>query len=338
MSVPLLLQRDFPLQSLNTFGIAARARYYARIESAEQLRQLDQLPELQDLPRLILGGGSNVVLTGDFAGVVLHAALAGREKIGEDAQSILVRAGAGESWHGIVQWTLEQGWGGLENLSLIPGSVGAAPIQNIGAYGVEMKDRFHSLRWFEFATGTIHELHDCGFSYRDSIFKHDLLGQGMILDVTFALPKAWQPMLGYGDIARALGDIARPSPQQVSQAVCAIRRSKLPDPEMIGNVGSFFKNPVVDQSTRDRLLQLFPQLVSYAQPDGDYKLAAGWLIEQCGWKGRSAGAVGMYQRQALVMVNLGSASGADVVALARAIQTDVQNTFGVLLEPEPVFV
>lgn len=334
------LQTDVPLQSFTTFGIAVKARFYIRVTQIEQLQLLNQLPELSGMPRLILGGGSNVILTKDFPGVVIHMALPGRECISEDAQFRYVRAAAGEVWHDFVQWTLAQGWGGLENLSLIPGSVGAAPIQNIGAYGVELKDYFHSLSWYEFATRKIHNktAEDCQFLYRDSVFKHALHDQGVILSVTFALPKQWQANLGYSDVAKALQLVRQPTPEDVSLAICAIRQSKLPDPKQIGNVGSFFKNPLVSGELRAKLVQRFPELVSYPQENEQFKLAAGWLIERAGWKGRSFGSVGVYEKQALVLVNLGGAKGEEVRQLARAIQSDVYGKFGVKLEVEPVLV
>jgi len=340
MSLIQLIQSNVSLRFFTTFGIAASARFYLHVMEVAQLQQLNQLPELAGLPRLILGGGSNLILTRDFPGLVLHIALTGRGRVNEDDQFTYVRAAAGEVWHGFVQWTLTQGWGGLENLSLIPGSVGAAPIQNIGAYGVEIKDCFHSLSWFEFATGKIHTFThaDCQFAYRDSVFKHALRDQGVILDVTFALAKSWQPKLSYGDVAQNFHDIATPTPQQISTAICAIRQEKLPDPKIIGNAGSFFKNPLVSAEIRTVLLTRFPQLVSYPQAAGQYKLAAGWLIENAGWRGRVLGRVGVYQKQALVLVNLGGASGAEVIALAQEIQADVRRQFGVSLEVEPVLI
>jgi len=342
MSLPQLLQSNVPLRSFTTFGIAACAQFYLRVTEVAQLQQLSQLSELTDLPRLILGGGSNLILTRDFPGLVLHIASTGRERVREDEQFIYVRAAAGEVWHDFVLWTLAQGWGGLENLSLIPGSVGAAPMQNIGAYGVELKDSFHSLSWFEFATGTIHTLThaDCQFAYRDSVFKHALRDQGVILDVTFALAKQWQAKLGYGEVANALQEVEKLTPQQISAAICAIRHSKLPDPNVIGNAGSFFKNPLVSAEVCAALLARFPHLVNYPQTDGQYKLAAGWLIELAGWKGRvlDGGRVGVYQKQALVLVNLGGATGSEVIALAQKIQADVQLQFGVSLEIEPVLI
>lgn len=328
------IQSNVPLQAHTTFGTAALAHKYARITEVAQLRQLDDV----NLPRFILGGGSNVIFTRDFDGLVLHMALMGRECVAEDNDYYYVCAAAGESWHDFVQWTLAQGWGGLENLSLIPGSVGAAPMQNIGAYGVEMKECFHSLSWFEFATGTTHTFKhaDCQFAYRESVFKRALSGKGVILEVTFALAKQWQAKLGYGEVAKALQAVDSPTPQQVSAAVCAIREGKLPDPKVIGNVGSFFKNPLVSAEKMHTLLEAYPGVVHYVQDDGRYKLAAGWLIEQAGWKGRRLGRVGVYEKQALILANLGGAVGAEVLQLAWAIQESVQQQFGVQLEIEPV--
>ncbi|PUA16758.1 UDP-N-acetylmuramate dehydrogenase [Glaciimonas sp. PCH181] len=336
------LQTDFSLRRHNTLGIDAMARAYLPISSLAELKEIGADPQLSQWPRLILGGGSNLVLTQNFDGLVLHICNQGIEIVGEDADATYVRAAAGESWHSLVAWTLAQGLGGLENLSLIPGNVGAAPIQNIGAYGVEMQDRFHALTAFDFVSGELLTLghEDCAFAYRDSIFKHRLRGRAVVIDVTFSLPKRWQANVRYGDIAQELKErgIAVPNALDVSNAVIAIRTRKLPDPAVIGNAGSFFKNPIVPIAQRDALLTQYPELVSYPQGDGGFKLAAGWLIDQCGWKGRSLGAVGMYQKQALVLVNLGGATGQDVVRLSQAVQADVMARFGVLLEPEPIFV
>jgi UDP-N-acetylmuramate dehydrogenase len=339
----LPIEHDVSLQPFNTFGIAARARRYLRVEDPAQLAQLLADPGLSALPRLVLGGGSNLLIThGEVDSLVLHMALMGKEIVGETADAILVRARAGENWHEFVQFTLDQGLGGLENMSLIPGTVGASPIQNIGAYGAEVKDLFHSLTAFDFATGATRTMTaaDCRFAYRDSVFKHEDGRSLAVLDVSFALPKAWTPNLRYAELAQAIeaAGIAAPTPRQVSDAVVAIRRRKLPDPAEIGNAGSFFKNPVVTGEHCARLLEQWPNLVHHRQPDGSEKLAAGWLIDQCGWKGRSLGRAGVYPKQALVLVNNGGASGEEVLALARAIQADVQGRFGVLLEPEPVMV
>ncbi|MDB5990445.1 MAG: UDP-N-acetylenolpyruvoylglucosamine reductase [Herbaspirillum sp.] len=339
---PIPLQRDFPLRNLNTFGIDAAADAYLPVVDADLLRAVRNDAVLAALPRLVLGGGSNLLLTRDFPGLVLHMRNTGIAIVDSDDRATYVRAAAGENWHRLVLWTLEQGLGGLENLSLIPGNVGASPIQNIGAYGVEIKDILHSLTIYDFISDEISTLHnaDCEFAYRDSIFKHALRSRAVVLDVTFALPRQWQPQIGYAELAKALaaGGSSQPTPAQISQAVIAIRSAKLPDPAVVGNAGSFFKNPVVPAQQRNDLLQDFPGLISYIQADGSFKLAAGWLIDQCGWKGKTMGAAGVYPQQALVLVNNGGASGAEIVALARAIQADVQMRFGVMLEPEPVFI
>ncbi|NHZ63878.1 UDP-N-acetylmuramate dehydrogenase [Massilia genomosp. 1] len=347
MPTDLVISPDFSLRSVNTFGIDARARAYLRVTQVGQLVQVLADPVLAAMPRLLLGGGSNIVLTGDFDGLVLHMAIAGRAVVGEDGGSVLVRAGAGENWHGFVQWTLAQGLGGLENMALIPGTVGASPIQNIGAYGAEVKDVLHALTVFDVASGELRTMDAaaCRFGYRDSVFKHADGAGLVIVDVTFALARAWAPNLKYAELAQELAasglaasGLAAPGAQQVSDAVVAIRRRKLPDPAQIGNAGSFFKNPVVSSEQCAALLAVHPALVHHKQADGSEKLAAGWLIDQCGWKGRSLGAAGVYEKQALVLVNRGGASGAEVLALARAIQADVLARFGVALETEPVFV
>jgi UDP-N-acetylmuramate dehydrogenase len=342
MHPDLAIVPDFPLQTLNTFGIAARARAYLRLTDAAQLGAVLADPRLAGMPRLLLGGGSNIVLTGNVDALVVHMAIAGRAVAGGDAGHTLVRCGAGENWHGFVQWTLAQGLGGLENMALIPGTVGAAPIQNIGAYGTELKDVFHSLTAYDMGSGRLRTMlaPECRFGYRDSIFKHADGADLVIVEVTLALPRAWQPNLRYAELAQAVAEagLAAPTAQQVSDIVVAIRRRKLPDPALVGNAGSFFKNPVVTQAHCAQLLASFPGLVHHAQADGSEKLAAGWLIDQCGWKGRTMGAAGVYPKQALVLVNNGGASGAEVVALARAIQADVAARYGVQLETEPVFI
>lgn len=341
------MQNNFPLLALNTLGIDAKAHAYVQLTSLDDVLavwrdvQSPQWQQSQQLPRLVLGGGSNIVLTGDFPGLVLHMCNKGIALVKEDEHAYYVQAQAGESWHQLVLWTLKQGWGGLENLSLIPGSVGAAPVQNIGAYGAELKDYLHALTMFDFETGQISTLNnaDCAFAYRDSIFKHALRERAIILDVTLALPKRWQANLTYPELAQALqtDGLQTPSAQQISDAVIAIRRRKLPDPALIGNVGSFFKNPIIDANQHVALLQQYPQLPSYVLPDGKIKLAAGWLIQQCGWKGKSMGGAGVYDKQALVLINRGGASGQDIAQLAAAIQKDVLAQFGVALEVEPVF-
>jgi UDP-N-acetylmuramate dehydrogenase len=332
----------FPLKAHNTFGFDVEARYACRIEYESQLAAAVNDPRAAGLQRLVLGGGSNVVLTGDFDGLVLLVALKGRRLAREDDDAWYVEAAAGENWHEFVAWSLEQRLPGLENLALIPGTVGAAPIQNIGAYGLEMCERFASLRAVELATGEVVELDAdaCRFGYRDSFFKREGRDRFVITSVTFRLPKAWTPRAGYADIARELaadgfGD-ASPTAQAIFDAVVAVRRAKLPDPLELGNAGSFFKNPVIDADQFNVLQQREPDVVSYRQTDGRVKLAAGWLIDRCGWKGRAMGAAAVHDRQALVLVNRGGATGAEILALARAIQQDVLQRFGVELEPEPI--
>ena len=342
MAHTLPIQYDFSLRKHNTFGVEASAHAYLPITSTDMLVAVKSDAALAVLPRLVLGGGSNILLTRDFPGLVLHMETRGMAIVGEDDDATYVRAAAGENWHQFVLWTLAQGLGGLENLSLIPGSVGAAPIQNIGAYGIEIKDRLHALTLFDFETGEQVTLDKdaCMFGYRDSVFKHRLRDRAVVLDVTFALPKKWQPDLRYADVTQELAarGIGEPTAQDISAAVIAIRSRKLPDPAVIGNAGSFFKNPVVTTMQRDALLARYPQLVNYAQPDGSVKLAAGWLIDQCGWKGKTAGAAGVYEKQALVLVNRGGASGSEIAQLAHPIQADVSKRFDVLLEPEPIFL
>jgi len=253
-----------------------------------------------------------------------------------------VEAGAGESWHGLVQWTLAQGLPGLENLALIPGTVGAAPVQNIGAYGVELKDRFESLDAVDLVTGRTVTLDAaaCRFGYRDSVFKQHLAGKSVITRVRFRLPRPWLPVLGYLDLERKRAEtgITEPDARTIFNWVCAIRRAKLPDPAVIGNAGSFFKNPVVSAEQCRDIIDRDPEVVHYPLPDGSAKLAAGWLIDACGWKGKAVGGAAVYDKQALVLVNRGGATGGEVVTLARAIQESVYGRFGIRLEPEPVVV
>ncbi len=336
-----ILVPDYSLRACNTFGFDARARWFCRIDSAGQFAAALRDPRVAGLPHLVLGGGSNIVFTRDFEGVALLVALAGKRLVREDGEAWYVEAAGGENWHAFVAWTLANGLPGLENLALIPGTVGAAPIQNIGAYGLEMAERFHSLCAIELATGEAVELDaaQCRFGYRDSFFKQEGRAKFAITSVTFRLPKAWTPRADYADVAGALAASgAGASPQAIFDAVVAVRRAKLPDPAVLGNAGSFFKNPVVDEKTYEALVAREPGIVSYRQADGRVKLAAGWLIDRCGWKGRTMGQAAVHQRQALVLVNRGGATGAEVLALAQAIQEDVLARFGVRLEPEPVVI
>ncbi len=337
-----VVRRDVALDALNTFRLPARAAQLVVIDTLSGLQALLQNECWQAAPRrLVLGGGSNLVFTGDFSGLVVKVGLRGRQLVGEDEQCWRVAAAAGENWHDFVRWTLAQGWPGLENLSLIPGTVGAAPVQNIGAYGLEVAERIDSLTVVDLQDGRVHRLlpADCAFGYRDSLFKRQP-GRWLIASVCFRLPRPWQPRLDYAELAREVQTVAGTAPTalQVSEAVIRIRRRKLPDPAEIGNVGSFFKNPVVDAAAFSRLAARWPSLPHYPQPDGRVKLAAGWLIEQCGLKGRNLGPVGCFERQALVLVNRGGATGQDVVRAASLIRAEVRARFDIELEAEAVFV
>ena len=352
----MLVENNVSLQSLNTFGIAARAQRLVRLRSENDLRDLMNSPDWQrpsaTHPVFVLGGGSNLVLTGDLKALVLRVQIAGRRLLEESSRGWLVEAGGGENWHDFVAWTLAQGWPGLENMALIPGSVGASPVQNIGAYGVELQDRFHSLDAMDLETGRLFSLDaaQCGFGYRDSVFKHvpsdersyGLAGRALITRVRFWLPKPWKPVLGYLDLERRMAEtgIHAPDAQQIFDWIVAIRRAKLPDPAVIGNAGSFFKNPTVTPEQCADIIARDPKVVHYPMPDGNIKLAAGWLIDACGWKGKSVGNAGVYEKQALVLVNRGGPSdpctGGEVMTLAKAIQTSVYERFGLRLEPEPV--
>ena len=329
------------LTPFNTLALPGKAARYLKITDAAQLTAISP----GDGRRFVLGGGSNLVLGGDFDGLVLHMAIPGKRLLREDAEACYIEAGAGENWHDFVQWTLAQGWPGLENLSLIPGTVGAAPIQNIGAYGLEVGERLHSVQTWDFEKQTFFTVdrENCHFSYRDSVFKQQgwhLNGRIAIVSVIFRLPKAWRPNIGYADLRQELAahGIAEPGARDVADAVIAVRRRKLPDPAKTPNAGSFFHNPVVDRKIADALKAQYPALPCYPQPDGRIKLAAGWLIEQAGWKGKDLGPVGMYEKQALVLVNRGGASGADVRRTMAAVQAAVREKFAVDLSPEPVFL
>jgi UDP-N-acetylmuramate dehydrogenase len=342
---PSFVEAGVDLGPFNTLALPGQAALYARVTRHEQLRQLAAAGLPAGQRRFVLGGGSNLVLSGDFDGLLLHMAITGRRLLGEDAEAWYVAAGAGENWHDFVIWTLDQGWPGLENLALIPGTVGAAPIQNIGAYGLEVAERFHALTACDMESGEdVHFDRDAlRFAYRHSLFKQEgwhLNGRYAVCEVIFRLPKAWQPLTRYADLAAELAvrQLASPNARQIAEAVVAIRQRKLPDPARLPNAGSFFHNPIVDPATAARLSQAYPALPCYVQADGRVKLAAGWLIEQCGWKGKTLGCVGMYEKQALVLVNQGGAAGAGVVAVMQAVQRDVRERFALDLTPEPVFL
>ena len=347
----MLVEKNVPLQSCNTFHIVAKAHSLVRVTSEADVQTVVASPEWGALDKFVLGGGSNIVLTGDVKALVLKVEIKGKRVVDETTKAFVVEAGAGENWHDFVTWTLQQGYPGLENLALIPGLVGAAPVQNVGAYGVELQDRFDSLDAVDLQTGKLFTLNaaQCAFGYRDSVFKHaspiqtpglGLAGRALITRVRFSLPKPWKAVLGYADIERKLmeANIAHPSALHIYQWICDIRRAKLPDPDVIGNAGSFFKNPTVTPEQCADIIARDPQIVHYDLANGSVKLAAGWLIDACGWKGKSVGNAGVYEKQALVLVNRGGATGGEVMTLARAIQTSVYERFGIRLEPEPTVV
>ncbi len=334
------------LVALNTFGIAAEAEQFAVFHSRDQIPDLIEQCRSHD-GAFFLGGGSNILLTRDLPGLTIQVDLHGMTVDRSDNEAIRVTVEAGENWHACVMSLLRQDVPGLENLALIPGTAGAAPIQNIGAYGLEASERIESVEVLDWKDGTISYLPaaDCQFSYRESIFKRHP-GRWLVLSVTFRCPhpEQWQATTSYRELADELSKrlegaaVQTATPLQVAEAVIAIRSRKLPDPRQIGNAGSFFKNPVVSSHERKALIESHPDMVNYPQADGSYKLAAGWLIDRCGWKGRVIGDAGVHANQALVLVNRGGASGADIMALAQAIQSDVHDRFGVTLEPEPVFL
>ena len=330
------------LKPYNTFGLPAVAHTLVRIASDADVRRVVDSSTLGLAPKFILGGGSNIILTKDMPQIVLKVEVRGLRVVEERADAWIVEAGAGESWHALVDYTLQRGCPGLENLALIPGSVGGAPVQNIGAYGVELQDRFESLDAVDLVTGRSVTLgpHTCAFAYRDSVFKHALAGRSCITRVRFRLPRPWRPVLGYLELQKKVAEtgIDAPDARQIFDWVCAIRRAKLPDPAAIGNAGSFFKNPVVTPEQCRDIIGRDPEIVHYPMPDGSVKLAAAWMIDACGWKGKFVGDAGVYEKQALVLVNRGAAIGSEVMTLARAIQESVYGRFGIRLEPEPVLV
>ena len=336
-------QHDYPLAPHTTFGLPARAAHYIELTDSGDLPEICRLPEFDAATVCWLGGGSNVLFMQDFPSLVVRMATRGIRELERTPDSVLLEAQAGENWHGFVQSSLHMGLGGLENLSLIPGTVGASPVQNIGAYGVEVKDRIHSVRCFDVQTQEWRELSnaECRFAYRDSIFKHEGRQRYVITSVVFRLDTQFVPNVKYGDLAQVLAEQCgsrAPTAQDVAQAVCAIRRSKLPDPAVLGNVGSFYKNPLVDAAHAQTLLAQYPQMPHYPQPDGRVKLAAGWLIDQCGLKGKTIGGAAVHDKQALVLVNKNHATAADVRALSDEICRIVAQRFAVDLQPEPVWL
>lgn len=335
-----MIQENVDLQSLNTFGLKARARYFCHADSELALKEALQFAKAHELALLVMGGGSNLLLREDFSGLVIRVALTGIDCEVRDEQSVIVDVASGENWHEFVAHCLASGWYGLENLALIPGSVGAAPIQNIGAYGVEVGDFIDGVRVLDIATGQrqILSREACEFGYRDSVFKRSLSGNTVILGVRFRLRRQARPNIRYAALAEALQG-RKADPQRIFETVCAIRRSKLPDPTRLGNAGSFFKNPVIDAALYARLQQTAHDIPGFVSADGkSVKVPAAWLIERAGWKGRAVGGAAVYERQALVIVNRDNASAEDVVRLATEIMASVHQQFGVVLEPEVQWV
>ena len=334
----LQLQVDASLKPFNSFGVDVRARLFAEAHNDDEVREALQYCAERELPLLVIGGGSNVLLTQDVQALVLRMATRGIRVIEDGGQRVVVEAEAGEVWHAFVLWTLAQGFAGLENLSLIPGTVGAAPMQNIGAYGVEIKDVFAGLTALDRQTGQLRDftLEECNFGYRDSVFKQHP-GRWLILRVRFALSRAARLHLEYGPVRQRLSEqgILQPTATDVSRAISSIRSEKLPDPAVLGNAGSFFKNPVVSSALAAELKLTHPNLVGYPQADGQVKLAAGWLIETAGWKGFREDDAGVHRLQSLVLVNYGAATGLQLLSLAQRIQEDIARRFNVKLEMEP---
>lgn len=332
-----MIQHNVSLQPYNTFGIDVPAAGFARFSSVEELDTVLSENNTR-LPLMILGGGSNVLLTQPVQALVLKNEITGFEQLNETDTTIDVRVGAGEEWHGFVRYCVERGWGGVENLSLIPGSVGASPMQNIGAYGAEIKDCFVSLEAFHILKREVEifTASDCAFGYRESVFKRELKGQYIITSVTYRLQKTPVFNTGYGAIQselEAMG-VKELSVKAISQAVINIRTGKLPNPKELGNAGSFFKNPVVSKDVLESILEKYPDAPHYPQADGKEKLAAGWLIEQLGWKGKRVGNCGVHAKQALVLVNYGGATGQEIYDLSQAILDSVYKQFNVPLERE----
>lgn len=332
------IKKDFPLKQYNTFGIDAKCDFFAEFRDIDTLKQLLLNPGLTDLEKLVLGGGSNILFTKDFPGLVLKNSLKGIEIIKENDDHIWVKSGAGEIWHELVLYCINRNYAGIENLSLIPGLTGAAPMQNIGAYGVELKSVFENLEALRIKDGKFYSFKnaDCEFGYRESIFKKSLKGQFIITSVTLRLNKKPAYNISYGAIQQTLEEhgIKELSIKAISDAVISIRQSKLPDPQVIGNAGSFFKNPEIPAQTYVLLSHEYPEMPNYKLPDEMVKIPAGWLIEQCGWKGKKVGNTGSHINQSLVLVNYGQATGEEIKDLAFKIQNSVKEKFGIELNPE----
>jgi len=332
------IKEHISLLPFNTFRIDCSARYFVEVQATENLAELREMPVYKENNLLVLGGGSNVLFSGDFNGLVLHNCMEGIEVIDQDEDSVWINARGGENWHKLVTHCVDKGWGGIENLALIPGSVGASPIQNIGAYGVELKDVFVSLEAYHWKSGEVKVYYkdDCRFGYRDSIFKRDLKGKVFITSVTLKLARFPQVNTSYGAINNVLKEhgIENPTISDIYNTVINIRQSKLPDPKEIGNAGSFFKNPELPAEQAKAILSSYPNAPHYIVSESIIKIPAGWMIDQCGWKGFVDGDAGVHDKQALVLVNHGASNGREIRALAQKIMDSVKTKFGVGLTPE----
>lgn len=337
-----VLREHVSLKPYHTFGLAAKARFFCEIDSEPALQALLKSPTFIKYPHVFLGEGSNTLFTQDFPGIVVRLNIKGVQRLAENKEGIYLKVSAGENWHDFVKYTLENHYYGLENLSLIPGSVGAAPVQNIGAYGVEVKDVISQVDAVDVVSGEkrVFENDECYFAYRDSCFKSDLKGRYIITAVSFRLKKQAQLNLDYAGLNESIKKIGlkTPTPLEVSDVVCSLRQEKLPDPKKIKNAGSFFKNPIISKTHYLNLQKQFPEIKSFKLENQEYKVSAGWLIECCGFKGESIGSVGVYEKQALVLINDGGASGKDVHRAITRITEKVDMTFGIFLEVEPTLL
>jgi UDP-N-acetylmuramate dehydrogenase len=329
---------NYPLLNLNTFGLDIKAKYFTSINTVNELIEIKKTNEFKDLELLVLGGGSNILFTKDFDGLVILNNIKGKEIIVQNHHSVFLKIGAGENWHELVMYCVDKGWGGIENLSLIPGNTGTAPMQNIGAYGVEIKETFVELEALEILSGKIVKFNnsDCEFGYRESVFKNKMKNQYIILNITLELKKNPVFNVNYGDVKTILENqnIKNPSIKDVSNAIISIRRSKLPDPKKIGNSGSFFKNPIVSLKKLTLIKNKYPKIISYKINENEFKIAAGWMIEIAGWKGKRFNNFGVHEKQALVLVNYGLANGMEIFNLSEKIILDIKDKFGITLERE----
>jgi UDP-N-acetylmuramate dehydrogenase len=331
-----MILKNFSLKSYNTFGLNYKSEYFVSVKSESETIKIIKGAGSDKKPILILGGGSNILFTGDYKGTIIHPDIRGIKIEEKNPDYVVVSSGAGVKWDSFVEWTVDNGLSGIENLSFIPGTVGAAPVQNIGAYGVEVKNSIEQVRAVSVDNGSVREFgkNECRFGYRSSIFKTDLKGKYLITRVYFRLTTSPSLNLIYGSLSDEVAKLGGATLKNVRDAVIIMRRRKLPDPEITGNAGSFFKNPVVDNSSAELLRKRYPQMPCYKDPSGGIKLAAGWLIEQCGWKGKKAGDAGVYDKQALIIVNHGGASGREILNLSEEIRKSVWSKFAVVLERE----